>query len=201
MTDWDKLESASEAMWKPKEEGERFVIADNFLDRDFAADRPNKKWLVDGTCIWTSEGWLYVSVVMNLFSKRVVGWFMKADRNASLVMDALVAAVWRWGKADALLHHSDKGSQCTSEQFQRLLLDCGITSSMSRAGNVWDNSAMESVFSSLRTDCTASNVYRTRNEARADVFDYIEHSYNLRRRYSTPGQLSPIAFEDRAVQT
>jgi transposase InsO family protein len=105
---------------------------------------------------------------------------MKADRDASLVMDALMMAVWRRGKADALLHHSDQGSQYTSEQFQRLLLDHGITCSMSRAGNVWDNSAMESFFSSLKTERTARKVYRTRDAARADVFDYIERFYNPR---------------------
>ena len=117
--------------------------------------------------------------MLDLFSRRAVGWSMKADRDASLVMDALMMAVWRRGKIDALLHHSDQGSQYTSEQFQRLLADNGITCSMSRAGNVWDNSAMESFFSTLKTERTASKVYRTRNEARADVFDYIERFYNL----------------------
>lgn len=136
---------------KPKDDGERSVIADNILDRDFVADLPNQKWLADFTYIWTAEGWLYVAVVLDLFSRRVVGWSMKADRDASLVMDALMMAVWRRGKADALLHHSDQGSQYTSEQFQRLLLDCDITCSMSRAGNVWDNSAMESFFSPARS--------------------------------------------------
>ena len=126
----------------PKDDGERSVIADNILDRDFQTDRPNQKWLADFTYIWTAEGWLYVAVVLDLFSRRVVGWSMKADRDASLVMDALMMTVWRRGKADALLHHSDQGSQYTSEQFQRLLLDNGITCSMSRAGNVWDNSAL-----------------------------------------------------------
>jgi putative transposase len=101
---------------KPKDDGERSVIADNILDRDFQADRPNQKWLADFTYIWTAEGWLYVAVVLDLFSRRVVGWSMKADRDATLVMDALMMAVWRRGKADALLHHSDQGSQYTSEQ-------------------------------------------------------------------------------------
>jgi putative transposase len=143
---------------KPKDDGERSIIADNILDRDFDADRPNQKWLADFTYIWTAQGWLYVAVVLDLFSRRVVGWSMKADRDATLVMDALMMAVWRRGKADALLHHSDQGSQYTSEQFQRLLLDNGITCSMSRAGNVWDNSAMESFFSSLKTERTARKV-------------------------------------------
>jgi putative transposase len=184
---------------KPKDDGERSVIADNILDRDFQADRPNQKWLADFTYIWTAEGWLYVAVVLDLFSRRAVGWSMKADRDASLVMDALMMAVWRRGKADALLHHSDQGSQYTSEQFQRLLADNGITCSMSRAGNVWDNSAMESFFSSLKTERTARKVYRTRDEARADVFDYIERFYNPRRRHSKLGYLSPMEFETRAM--
>ena len=120
---------------------------------------------------------------------------MKADRDASLVMDALMMAVWRRGKVDALLHHSDQGSQYTSEQFQRLLADNGITCSMSRAGNVWDNSAMESFFSTLKTERTASKVCRTRNEARADVFDYIERFYNPVRKHSKLDFLSPVDFE------
>ncbi len=118
------------------------------------------------TYIWTAEGWLKVAVVLDLFSRRVVGWSVKAERDASLVMDALMMAVWRRGKADALLHHSDQGSQYISEQFQRLLADNGITCSMSRAGNVWDNSAMESFFSSLKTERTARKVL-------ADKFELV----------------------------
>lgn len=186
---------------KPKDDGERLIIADNILDPDFVADLPNQKWLADFTYLWTAEGWLYVAVVLDLFSRRVLGWSMKADRDASLVMDALMMAVWRRSKADALLHHSYQGSQYTSEQFQRLLLDCGTTCSMSRAGNVWDNSAMESFFSTLKTERTARKVYRTRNEARADVFDYIERFYKPRRRHSKLGYLSPMAFEERVTQT
>ena len=184
---------------KPKDDGERSVIADNILARDFQADRANQKWLADFTYIWTAEGWLYVAVVLDLFSRRVVGWSMKAERDASLVMDALMMAVWRRGKADALLHHSDQGSQYTREQFQRVLADNGITWSMSRAGNVGDNSAMESFFSSLKTERTARKVHRTRDEARADVFDYIERFHNPRRRHSKLGYLSPMEFEARAM--
>lgn len=104
-------------------------------------------------------------------------------------------AIWRRGKPDALLHHSDQGSQYTSEQFQGLMADHGITCSMSRSGNVWDNAAMESFFSSMKTERTARKVYRTRNDAKADVFDYIERFYNPRRRHSTLGYLSPNDFE------
>ncbi len=110
---------------------------------------------------------------------------------AQLVTDALIMAIWRRGKPDSLLHHSDQGSQYTSEQFQRLMADHSITCSMSRSGNVWDNAAMESFFSSLKTERTARKVYRTRDDAKADVFDYIERFYNPRRRHSTLGDLSP----------
>lgn len=127
-------------------------------DRDFRADRPNRKWLADFTSIWTAEGRLYVAVILDLFSRRAVSWSMRAERDAAEIMDALVMAVWRRGKADTLLHDSDQGAQYPSEQFQRLLADNGITCSLSRAGNVWDNAAIGSFFSSLKTERTARKV-------------------------------------------
>ena len=117
---------------------------------------------------------------------------------AQFVTDALVMAIWRRGKPDALLHHSDRGSQYTSEQFQRLMADHGVVCSMSRSGNVWDNAAMESFFSSLKTERTARKTYRTRDDAKADVFDYIERFYNVKRRHSTIGYMSPVEFEMKA---
>jgi putative transposase len=182
----------------PKDEGVRAAAAANLLERQFAADGPNRKWIADFTYIWTAEGWLYVAAVIDLFSRRVVGWSMQAGMTAQLVADALIMAVWRRGKPDALLHHSDQGSQYTSEPFQRLMAEHGIVCSMSRSGNVWDNAAMESFFSSLKTERTARRTYRTRDEARADVFDYIERFYNAARRHSTLGYLSPVEFENRA---
>lgn len=182
----------------PKDNGDRSVIADNVLDRQFAADKPNQKWVADFTYIWTAEGWLYVAAVIDLFSRRVVGWSMSATMTAQLVTDALIMAIWRRGKPDALLHHSDQGSQYTSEQFQRLMMDNGVTCSMSRSGNCWDNAAMESFFSSLKTERIRRKVYRSRDQARADVFDYIERFYNPTRRHSTLGYLSPIDFEREA---
>jgi len=182
----------------PKETSLRAAaVAPNVLDRQFVAERPNQKWIADFTYIWTAEGWLYVAAVIDLFSRRVVGWSMKAEMTAGLVTDALIMAIWRRGKPNALLHHSDRGSQYTSEQFQRLLADNGVTCSMSRSGNVWDNAAMESFFSSLKTERTASKTYRTRDQARADVFDYVECFYNAVRRHSTLGYLSPIEFETK----
>ena len=132
-----------------------------------------------------------MAAVVELFSRRVVGWAMKAEMTAHLVTDALVMAIWRRGRPDSLLHHSDQGSQYTSEEFQRLMADYGIICSMSRSGNVWDNAAMESLFSSPKTARTARKVYRTRDNARVDVFDYIERFYNPRRRHSTLGYMSP----------
>lgn len=182
----------------PKDEGERATTSPNLLERRFPADAPNRKWIADFTYIWTAEGWLYVAAVIDLFSRRVVGWSMQTSMTAQLVTDALVMAIWRRGKPDALLHHSDQGSQYTSEAFQRLMAEHDVTCSMSRSGNVWDNAAMESFFSSLKTERTARRTYRTRDEARADVFDYIERFYNLARRHSTLGYLSPVEFENRA---
>ena len=139
-----------------------------------------------------------MAAVIDLFSRRVVGWSMSAAMTAQLVTDALVMAIWRRGKPDALLHHSDRGSQYTSEQFQKLMADHGVICSMSRSGNVWDNAAMESFFSSLKTERTARKTYRTRDEAKADVFDYIERFYNAKRRHSTIGYRSPMEFEMQA---
>ena len=180
----------------PKDEGARSEIADNVLDRQFKADAPNQKWVADFTYIWSAEGWLFVAVVLDLYSRRVVGWSMQASMTSRLVADALMMAVWRRGKPVALLHHSDQGSQYTSAHFQDLLRTQGIQCSMSRAGEVWDNSAMESFFSTLKTERVARKVYRTRDEIRADVFDYIERFYNPKRRHSTLGYISPIEFEN-----
>jgi putative transposase len=184
----------------PPDTGERVAsaIAPNVLDRKFHATAPNRKWIADFTYIWTGEGWLYLAAVIDLFSRRVVGWSMSTSMTAQLVIDALLMAIWRRGKPDALLHHSDQGSQYTSEQFRLLLENNGVNCSMSRSGNVWDNAAMESFFSSLKTERTARKVYRSRAEAKADVFDYIERFYNPKRRHSTLGYLSPIEFERKA---
>jgi putative transposase len=187
----------------PSDSGERqaSAVAPNVLERSFSAPAPNRRWIADFTYIWTAEGWLYVAAVIDLFSRRVVGWSMSASMTAELVTDALVMAIWRRGKPEALIHQSDRGSQYTSDQFQRLMTDHGVTCSMSRSGNVWDNAAMESFFSSLKTERIARKVYRTRDEARADVFDYVERFYNTKRRHSTIGYLSPMEFEMKAGVT
>ena len=203
----------------PKDRGVRSVIAANVLEREFDADGPNQKWVADVTYVRTAEGWLYAAAVIDLFSRRVVGWSMSEQMTSQMVTDALIMAIWRRGRPDELLHHSDQGSQYTSEPFQRLMADHGITCSMSRSGNVWEfklvrasgskdpgdrlkarNAAMESFFSSLKTERIKRKTYRTRKQARADVFNYIECFYNPKRRHSTIGYLSPITFEERAIK-
>ncbi len=170
-------------------------LAANILDRQFHAPAPNCRWVADFTYIWTLQGWLYVAVVLDLFSRRIVGWSMRAEMTADLVSDALMMALWRRGRPRELLHHSDRGTQYTSQQCQSLMVEHGVVCSLSRSGNVWDNAAMESFFSTLKTERTARKDYRTRDEARADVFDYIERFYNPRRRHSTLGYISPVAYE------
>ncbi len=157
------------------------------LNGEFQAEGPNQKWVADFTYLWTAEGWLYVAAVLDLYSRRIVGWSMQASMTSQLGADALMMAVWRRAKLVELLHHSHLGSQYTSEHFWELLKEQSIACSMSRAGEVWDNSAMESFFSSFKTERTARKVYRTREQARADVFDYIECLYNPRRRHTTLG--------------
>ena len=185
---------------QPHDVGQRLehTIAPNILDRAFVASSANQKWVADFTYIWTGEGWLYVAVVIDLYSRRAVGWSMNSQMTAQLVTDALLMAIWRRGSPRALLHHSDQGSQYTSEQFQRLLTDHGVMCSMSKRGDCWDNAAMESFFSSLKTERVARTIYRTRDDAKADVFDWIERFYNPKRRHSTLGYLSPMQFEQRA---
>lgn len=155
-------------------------IAPNHLQRDFQADGPNQKWTADFPYIWKAAGWLYAAAVMDLYSRRIVGWSMSDTMQAKMVSDALLMALWRRGKPSALMHDSDQG----------------ITCSMSRRGECWDNAAMERFFSSLKTEWTSRKVYRTREEARSDVFDYIERFYNPVRKHSKLDFLSPVQFEE-----
>jgi putative transposase len=176
----------------PKDHGVRSAIADNVLGHQFQAEAPNQKWGADFTYIWTAEGWLYAAVVLDLYSRRVVGWLMHSSMTSQLVTDALMMAVWRRGSARWYVSCLGPSGAATAQACLELLREQGITCSMSRAGEVWDNSAMESFFSSLKTEKTARKVYRTRTQARADVF---ERFYNPARRHSTLGYVSPLEFE------
>lgn len=187
---------------RPKDVGQRpaHPLADNILSRDFTADAPNRRWVADFTHVWTREGWLYVATILDLFSRRIVGWSMKANMTAELVIDALQMAIWRRGIPKKLLHHSDQGSQYTSEPFQRMLRDLGIECSLSRRGECHDNAVMESFYGSMKTEKLYREKYKTRHEAKTAVFDYIEGFYNPHRRHSTLGNISPAAFEKQALR-
>ena len=174
------------------------AVAQNLLRRDFVAVRPNEKWVGDITYLWTAQGWLFLAAVMDLYSRRIIGWSMAESMEASLVVDALHMAVGRRGAPRHLLHHSDQGRQYGSEEFQNALRLQGITCSMSRRGNCWDNAVMESFFSSLKTERVSRSTYPSRRHARADVFEYIERFYNPRRRHSTLNFLSPVQFEEQS---
>lgn len=196
----ERLQARQPRRRLPQDKGKRpeGLLAPNTLARRFEAEHPNQRWVADFTYIWATEGWLFLAVVLDLYSRRVVGWSMKSQMTAELVTDALVMALWRRGPSQELLHHSDQGSQYTSAQFQRLLNVHGIECSLSRRGDCWDNAAMESFFSSLKTERVNRRTYRNRDEARADVFDYIECFYNPKRRHSTLGYMSPIEYENQA---
>ena len=182
----------------------RLPVAENVLDRDFDPDEPNTSWVADVTYIPTREGWLYLAVVEDLFSRRVVGWSMDATMTSRLVVDALemaLASRLKGSSCSGLLAHSDRGSQYASEHYQRRLSEERITCSMSRRGNCWDNAAMESFFASLKKELVHDEDYATRDEAKASIFEYIEAFYNRVRRHSALGYVAPDEYERAHNQT
>jgi putative transposase len=170
-------------------------VAPNLLKRDFVAQRPNQKWLTDITYIPTQEGWLYLAAVLDLFSRRIVGWAMSDRMTSDLTMDALKMAIRQRRPGISLIHHSDQGSQYTDGEYQQLLKDYGIQVSMNGVGSWYDNAPMESFIGSLKSEWVHHHRYRTRDEARTDIFYYIEAFYNRRRLHSALGYLSPEAYE------
>jgi len=185
-------------------------IAPNLLDRDFAAAAPNRKWACDLTYVWTDEGWLYLSVVIDLFSRKLIGWSMSDDLKAQGVAEALEMALKRRkpnvvgvgggvgggsGASGGLLHHSDRGVQYACDRYRQLLDEHGIACSMSRPGNCYDNAVVESFFGTFKTELVHRTHYRRRGEARSSIFEWIECWYNRRRRHSSLGYVSPEAFE------
>ena len=170
-------------------------IAANTLDRQFAVTAPNRVWAGDITYVWTDAGWLYLAVVLDLFSRAVIGWAMGARLTAELAQAALTMALWRRKPAKGLLHHSDRGVQYASGDYQRALARAGIRCSMSRKGNCWDNAVVESFFGTLKKELIHDQRYATREDATQDVFEWIEVFYNRQRRHSTLGYRSPAEFE------
>ena len=176
-------------------------VAPNLLGRDFSVDAPDRVWVSDITYVWTREGWLYLAVTIDLFSRIVVGWSMGERITRQLVMDALRMGVGRRRPAPGLMHHSDRGVQYCSEDFQKLLDALKMACSMSRKGDCWDNAVAESFFGTLKTERVSFKSYRTRSEAKRDIVDYIEMFYNSRRRHSYLGYVSPKRFEEaRLIQ-
>jgi transposase InsO family protein len=175
-------------------------VAENVLARKFDVDAPNVAWVTDITYVWTLEGFLYVAAILYLFSRRVVGLAMSDRIDRALVLEAFHNAIGRRVPNHGLLHHSDRGSQYASGDYQRALEGYGVTCSMSRKGNGWDNAVAESFNATLKTERIYPRRFATRREAKEAIFDYIEVFYNRRRRHSTLGYLSPMDFELKFVE-
>ena len=175
--------------------GKPAVVADNALDRQFEVDAPDRVWVTDITYIKTHEGWSYLAVVIDLFSRRVVGWSMQSRMTTDLALQALLSAVWRRKPKSKILIHSDQGAQFTSKVWQSFLSKHNLDASMSRRGNCHDNAVAESFFHLLKRERIRRRTYATRDSARQDVFDYIEMFYNPTRKHTNNGMLSPVDYE------
>jgi putative transposase len=175
-------------------------VAPNLFNRECTAKEPNSKWVTDITYIPTMQGWLYLAVILDLYSRMVVGWSMSGNCDEELVERALDQAIARRRPKAGLLHHSDRGSQYTSQAYQTCLEQAGISVSMSRKGNCWDNAAMESFFGTLKDECVGSTIYSSHDEARLELFTYMEVYYNRVRRHSTLGYVSPLNYEQMEDQ-
>ncbi len=172
-------------------------VAPNLLDQEFTASRPNEKWTGDITAIWTYEGWLYLAVVLDLYSRRVIGWAMAAIQDEALIERAFQMALLARHPSSGMLFHSDRGSQYTSDAYRALLADVGAIVSMSRTGNCYDNAVTESFFGTLKGECVERTSFQTRGQARQTIFEYVECFYNRIRRHSSLGYVSPVAYEQR----
>ena len=175
-------------------------VAANVLQRDFTVTQPNVAWVTDITYIWTQQGWLYLAVILDLFSRRVVGWAMSEQITRQLALDALAMGLSQRQPHRGLLHHSDRGSQYASGAYRQCLEQQGIVCSMSRRANCWDNAVAESFFATLKTELVYRSAWATRADARQAIFEYLEVFYNARRRHSSLGYLSPVAFEQQYAQ-
>jgi len=177
--------------------GKPAVVAENKLEQQFEVDSPDRTWVTDITYIKTHEGWLYLAVVIDLFSRRVVGWSAQSRMTTDLPLQALLSAVWRRKPKQRVMIHSDQGSQFTSREWQSFLRQHNLDASMSRRGNCHDNAVAESFFQLLKRERVRRRTYPTRDAARQDVFEYIEMFYNPKRKHTNNGMLSPVDFEIR----
>jgi transposase InsO family protein len=170
-------------------------VAPNLLSRQFTVSRPNRVWVADITYIWTAEGWLYLAVVLDLYSRLIVGWAMGERVDGNLTVSALRQALANRQPSPGLIHHSDRGRQYASGDYQKLLREHGAICSMSRKGDCWDNAPCESFFGTLKQELVYQERFATREEAKAKIFEYIEVFYNRQRRHSAAGSHSPAEFE------
>ncbi|EAQ5724961.1 IS3 family transposase [Salmonella enterica subsp. enterica serovar Give] len=177
--------------------GEDSIVAPDRLQRQFNPDAPDERWVTDITYIRTHEGWLYLAVVVDLFSRKVIGWSMQPRMTKEIVLNALLMALWRRNPQKAVLVHSDQGSQYTSYEWQSFLKSHGLEGSMSRRGNCHDNAVAESFFQLLKRERIKKKIYGTREEARSDIFDYIEMFYNSKRRHGSSDKMPPTEYENR----
>ncbi|AUN65300.1 IS3 family transposase (plasmid) [Klebsiella pneumoniae] len=180
--------------------GEASIVSPNRLQRQFNPDAPDERWVTDITYIRTHEGWLYLAVVVDLFSRKIIGWSMQSRMTKDIVLNALLMAVWRRNPQKQVLVHSDQGSQYTSHEWQSFLKSHGLEGSMSRRGNCHDNAVAESFFQLLKRERIKKKLYGTREEARSDIFDYIEMFYNSKRRHGSSDQMSPTEYENQYYQ-
>ncbi|HDH1307403.1 TPA: IS3 family transposase, partial [Klebsiella quasipneumoniae subsp. similipneumoniae] len=180
--------------------GEASIVSPNRLQRQFNPDAPDERWVTDITYIRTHEGWLYLAVVVDLFSRKIIGWSMQSRMTKDIVLNALLMAVWRRNPQKQVLVHSDQGSQYTSHEWQSFLKSHGLEGSMSRRGNCHDNAVAESFFQLLKRERIKKKIYGTREEARSDIFDYIEMFYNSKRRHGSSNQMSPTEYENQYYQ-
>ncbi|EAA9553606.1 IS3 family transposase [Salmonella enterica subsp. enterica serovar Montevideo] len=180
--------------------GEASIVSPNRLQRQFNPDAPDERWVTDITYIRTHEGWLYLAVVVDLFSRKIIGWSMQSRMTKDIVLNALLMAVWRRNPQKQVLVHSDQGSQYTSLEWQSFLKSHGLEGSMSRRGNCHDNAVAESFFQLLKRERIKKKIYGTREEARSDIFDYIEMFYNSKRRHGSSDQMSPTEYENQYYQ-
>ncbi|MDC0728531.1 IS3 family transposase [Phytobacter diazotrophicus] len=177
--------------------GEASIVSPNRLQRQFNPDAPDERWVTDITYIRTHEGWLYLAVVVDLFSRKIIGWSMQSRMTKDIVLNALLMAVWRRNPQKQVLVHSDQGSQYTSHEWQSFLKSHGLEGSMSRRGNCHDNAVAESFFQLLKRERIKKKIYGTREEARSDIFDYIEMFYNSKRRHGSSDQMPPTEYENQ----